>query len=405
MTIKEPFEGLKVLDFSWVAVGPMSIRFLADYGATVVRVESINTPDPIRTSPPFKDNVAGINRGGFFIQYHPNKYSIALNMKHPKGAEIARKLAAWADVVAESFTPGTMEKYGLGYEDLRKMKPDIIMYRTCNQGQTGPHSKHPGLGAQLVGLSGFTHLTGWPDREPTQPFGAYTDWASLCFGAIILLAALDYRRQTGKGQCIDLSQLEASLHAITPLILDYQANGRDGKRMGNASPRAAPHGAYRCQGDDRWCTIAIFNDDEWQAFCEVIGNPDWTKEARFSTLLGRKENEEELNRLVEEWTANYPPEEVMTSLQASGVPSGVVADGRDLYEDPQLWHRQAFWMMDHKEIGAYPHLGQPFNLSESTAIPKMPTACLGEHTEYVCKEILGLPEEEFVELLIDGVFE
>lgn len=401
---KGVFEGVKAVDFGWIGVGPMVMTALAAHGATVVRVESAKRPDMLRTTPPYKDGIPGINRSGFFALLNVNKYSITLDLKHPKGLEIAKRLVSWADVVSNSFTAGAFEDLGLGYEELIKIKSNIILYRTCNQGLTGPHAKHPGFGAQLVAIAGFPELTGWPDREPVQPFGAYTDHVAYPFAIAALVGALDYRRKTGKGQLLDLSQFEASIHFLAPLILDYEANRREGVRMGNACPYAAPHAAYRCKGEDRWCAVAVFSDKEWRAFCKVMGDPQWTRDPKFGTLLGRKENEEELNHLVEEWTKTLPPEEVMHVMQAAGIAAGIVANAADQCQEPlKRWGNYS--MLEHKEVGPCPHQLPEFNLSETPARARMPSPCLGEHTEYVCKEFLGMSEEEFDALLVDGVFE
>ena len=404
MMKREVFEGVKAVDFGWIGVGSKVMTALALYGATVVRVESIKRPEMLRTAPPYKDGIAGINRSGFFAFYNAGKYDITLDLKHPKGAEIAKRLVSWADVVSNSFAAGAFERLGLGYDDLTKIKPNIIMYRTCSQGLTGPHAKHPGFGSQVVGIAGFTHLTGWPDRDPVQPFGAYTDHIAMPFGIIALAGALDYLRKTGKGQLLDLSQFEASIHFLTPFILDYEINHRDGERMGNACPYGAPHGAYRCHGEDRWCVIAVFTDEEWRAFGKVIGNPTWIKNPKFATLRNRKQNEEELNAFIEQWTKNHTAEEVMNLMQKAGVAAGIVANTADQCQEP-LNRWGSYLVLKHKEIGPYQHLIPEFNLSETPANARMPSPCLGEHTEYVCKEFLKMSEAEFDELLVSGVFE
>lgn len=399
------FDGVKVADFAWVVVGAMGSRYLADYGATVIHIESTTHVDVLRTLSPFKEGMVGVDRAGYFAQYNVNKYGITLNLNHPKGVEVAKKLIAWADVVTESFTPGTMERLGLGYEEIKRIKPDIIMLRTSMQGQTGPHSHLRGTGVNLVGLTGFAHLCGWPDRDPAQPYGPYTDAIAARFCAIMLIAALDYRQRTGRGQLLDVSQFEAGVSFIAPVMLDYFVNHRVAGRVGNYCPQAAPHSAYRCRGQDRWCTIAVFSDDEWQSFCRVIGNPLWTKDSRFATLSGRKEHELELDRLVEEWTIKHSAEEVMTMMQKEGVAAGIVQTVQELYEDPQLKHRGHSWVLNHREMGPVPYFGQACKLSKTPAQGRMPSPCLGEHTEYVCHEILKLSDEEFVELLNDGVFD
>ena len=405
MTSRKVFHDVKVVDFTWAGAGPLTTKYLADYGATVVRIESRSRPDLLRTAPPYKDGIPGVDRAAYFGIYNPNKYSMAVNMNHSKGIGLVRKLIAWADVVAESFTVGVMEKWGLSYEEITEIKPDVIMLRTNMQGHTGPHCRLPGTGVNLVGLSGYAHLCGWPDRVPSNPYGPYTDSIAPRFSAAMLIAALDYRRRTGKGQLIDVSQFEAGVNFIAPVMMDYFVNGRVANRRGNYSSRAAPHNAYRCKGQDRWCVIAVFSDEEWKALCEAIGNPDWTKEETFSTFLGRKAHELELDRLVEEWTLNHSAEEVMALMQAKGVAAGVVETSADIHRDPQLKHRNHFWVMDHRELGAFSYFGQAAVLSETPAQPRMPSPCLGEHSEHVCKEILEMSEAEFDELLVEGVFD
>jgi benzylsuccinate CoA-transferase BbsF subunit len=403
--VQKVFDGIKVADFSWFGVGPLTTRYLAAFGATVVRIESGLRPDGLRTSAPYKDGKAGINRSGYYAHFNPNKYSIAVNINSSGGMEVVKKLITWADIVVENFTPGTMEKWGLGYDNLKELKPDIIMLRTSNQGATGPMAKHPGFGYHLVALGGFCYYTGWPDREPAALSTAYTDSITPRFAASALTAALIFRKKTGKGQVIDVSQLETGIHFLAPLLLNYTVNKDEGNRNGNRHNYAAPHGVYRCRGDDRWCAIAIVNDNEWKGFCDVIGNPEWTRDSRFDTFLKRKQNEDELNRLVGEWTVNYSAEDVMTLMQKAGVAAGVVKNARDIYEDEHLKERDTFWSLDHPEMGYCTHLGAPFKMSETPATAERPAPCLGEHTEHVCRQFLGMSQEEFDGLLIAGVFE
>jgi len=399
---KSVFEDVKVADFSRILAGPGITKFLADYGATVVRVEWPSQPDLLRLLLPFKDGKPGLNRSAFFAYFNANKYSIAINLTHPSGQELAKKLVAWADIVVENFAPGVMEQLSLGYEELKELKPDIIMVRSSNQGQTGPHSKHPGFGHHINALGGFLHFTGWPDREPSSLMPAYPDFFSPLFAVSVLIAALDHRRKTGRGQLIDISQLEVSLQFLAAPLLECEVNGAESSRMGNASPCAAPHGVYRCKGDNRWCAIAVFTEQEWQAFCRAIGNPAWIQHPKFATLSSRKKHEEELNRLVEAWTVNFTAEEVMSLMQEAGIAAGVVQNGRDVYLDPQLKYRQAFWVLPHKVIGPFSHLGQTSWLSKTPAKPRMPAPCLGEHTGYVCKQLLGMSEGEINKLVADG---
>jgi len=399
-----PFAGVNVLDFTWGLAGPLSTKYLADYGATVIRVESLARPCGTRVSPPFKDRVPGVDRAGYFVFFNANKYSLSLNLNHPRAKEVLNRLVAWADMVAESYSPGTMERWGLDYESLRKVRPDIIMLRSSSQGQDGPHASFSAFGIPLVGLAGFSYFTGWPDGSCLPLPSAYSDLISPRFAAAALVAALDYRRRTGMGQYIDCSQLETSLHFLAPAMLDYTFNGRQTGRQGNSCAYACPHGVFRCQGEDRWCAVAVFSDEEWQAFCGLC-QPGWSRDPRFSTLRERKKNEAELNKLIEEWTMNYSPEEVMSQMQARGVAAGIVQNARDLRHDPQLQERAYFWEMNHPVLGSFPHLGQASILSQTPASPVMPAPCLGQHTEHVCTQILGMSDDEFLGLYQAGVFD
>jgi len=401
----EALEDLKVIDFGWAIAAPTLCWFLATHGATVIRVETSKRPDVYRVSAPYKDRKPGLNRAGFFAYPNVNKLSIALDLGLKEAVEVAKKLVAWADVVVDNFRVGPMEKWGLGYEDLKEIKPEIIMLRTTNQGLTGPYNKQAGWGWQLAGLCGISHLSGWPDREPLSFGVPYTDVIAPRFGVAALMAALVHRNKTGEGQLIDLSQLETSLHFIAPTMINFFANNEEGKRTGNDSPDAAPHGVYRCEGEDRWCAICVDTDQAWEAFCKAIGDPSWTRDLKFTHLVNRKKNQEELDRLVEAWTSKQKAEDVMVLLQKAGVPAGVVQTGKEVFEDVQLNARNYFWTLDHPEMGPFAHLGSPFDLKEAPARPRIPAPCLGEHNEYVCTKILGMPDEEFLDLLTKGVFE
>lgn len=400
---KGALEGVKVADFTWQVAAPLAVEYLAENGATVVRVESVTVVDTLRLGPPRRGE--GVGESGWYAFFTCNKYSLAVNLKHPRGPELAKRLVAWADIVVDNFSAGTMGRWGLDYESLKKIKPGIIVLEANIQGQTGPHAKQPGFGVMAVAMAGITNYTGWPDRGPVNPYVGYTDLILPRFAATTILAALDYRDRTGKGVYIDISQFETGLQFIAPAILEYTANGIESQRMGNECSYAAPHGAYQCQGDDRWCTISVFTDEEWHSFVEVIGSPEWAKEERFSTLLGRKQNEDELNRLVEQWTVNLTPEEVMARLQTVGVAAGVVESPADILEDPHLKERGHFWIEDYRDLGMFHHNGPSYRLSKTPSEFKFSPPNIGENTEYVCKEILKIPEEEYVDLLLSGVFE
>lgn len=401
---KLPLEGIKVADFTWVWTGPTSTKVLADFGATVVRIESKKRLGVWRITPPFKDDVQGPNRGAIFNSINTSKLSVTINLTHPKGIELAKRFVAWADIVTDNFAGGAMKRMGLDYEVLREIKPDIIMMSSALMGQTGPWHDSPGYGDQLSAISGFHEISGWPDRIPGE-IGFYTDFIAPRFNALTILAALDYRRRTGKGQYLDIAQHQGSVQYIAPLLLDYVVNKRVATREGNHDDYAAPHGSYRCQGEDRWCVITVFTNEEWQSFCKVIGNPDWTKDPRFASLEGRQENEEELNRLVEAWTITQVDEEVMMRLQAAGVGAGRIGTTQDQMEnDPQLKYRTFYQEQDHPEIGKYRPPRQPCVLSKTPCqIQRAPL--IGEHNEYAFKEILGMSDEEISEMVIEGVIE
>jgi benzylsuccinate CoA-transferase BbsF subunit len=370
----------------------------------VVRVESIERPDPTRLFPAYKDGKTGVNRSYFWANNNTSKSSIALNLNNPNSIETARRLVKWADVVIENFRPGVLENWGLAYEEMRKINPQIILVRLSNMGHHGPYSGQRGTGGTLQSLAGFAFLTGWPDRDPAPPFGAICDQYPPLLAAAAIISALLYRRRTGKGQYMEFSQLECSVLYLSPLFLDYQVNGRIRNRMGNRSLCAAPHGVYRCQGVDRWCAIAIFTEKQWENFSKIIGNPGWTDEKRFSTLTARKENEDALDHFVEEWTMTRTPEEVMRLLQTAGIPAGVVENVEDMFSDPQLKHRNHFVKLEHPEIGTYSAPNHAFRMSRTRSNMKA-APCLGEHTELVCREMLGMTDEEFIDSLLHGGLE
>ncbi len=399
------FEGTKILDFTSGAVGPLTVRYLSDHGATAVHVESRLRPDVTRTAGPFRDRLPELDRSAWQPNYNAGKYGFSLNMDLPRAREIAWKLIDWCDVIAEGYTPGVMKRWGMDYEAVRQIKPDIIYFSTCQQGQYGPHADFRGYGVHAAAVAGMCHMMGWPDREPVQIFGAYTDFISPRFGGSALIAALDYRRRTGRGQHIDLAQFEAGVTFLAPVIMDYFANGRIQTRNGNRMPDAAPHNAYACVGDDRWVAIAVTDENQWRAFRRAIGDPGWAALPRFRTLAGRKEHEEELDRLVSGWTSRRSAEEAMTHLQAAGVPAGLVANEQDIWNDPQLKHRKHFRIMEHSVIGPHTYDSIAFKLSESSQGPRWAGPALGQHVDVVCREFLGMSEDELADCFAEGVFE
>ena len=387
---KQLFEGIRVVDITLYYTGPLTTKVLSDGGAEVIKIETRSQ--------------MGSAGGGRDSVTNTSKLAITLNFASPKGLELAHRLIAQADIVVENHAAGTLTRRGLGYEDLKKVKPDIIMLSTCMQGQTGPYANHANFGMTLAALSGFNQIAGWPDREPAG-LGPFTDWIAPRYNVIAILAALEHRRRTGKGLYLDMSQNEGGIQFMAPLVLDYAVNKRVANRMGNKYPNAAPHNAYRCIGEDRWCAIAVFTDEEWRSFCQVIGNPALVEDPRFATLLARKENEEKLDNLVNEWTVSHTPVAVMTLMQEAGVPAGMVETAEDeMDHDPQLEHRNTFHELDHPEReGKYRVLAGPHFLLSKTPYELQRGPLLGEHNDHVYKGVLGMSDEEVAELVNEGV--
>jgi crotonobetainyl-CoA:carnitine CoA-transferase CaiB-like acyl-CoA transferase len=402
MSEQLPFEGIKVADFSWIMVGPTTAKYLADHGATVVRVETVSPPDRLRAAGPFKDGVPGTNRSQFFGDFNTSKLSLSLNLKNPAGVAVARRLIAWADVYVESFTPGTVDDLGIGYETARALNPSIIMASTCLMGQSGPAAAFAGYGYHAGAIAGFYEILGWPDRAPDAPWVAYTNTIAPRFLAATIMAALDHRRRTGQGERIDAAQLEMAVQFLAPQIIDFNASGRVVSRNGNRSDTVAPHGAYRCSGDDQWCAIAVESDEQWDALCRVLGNPAWARHDRLRTAAGRLRHQEEIDRHLSQWTAGRSAQEVMHLLQSAGVPAGVVQRSSDLLRDPQLAHRRFFHYMDHPEMGNIPYTGHQFRTRSYDSGPRFPAPLLGQHNELVLREILRMTDEEITEVLAAG---
>jgi len=397
-----PFAGLRVADFSWIGVGPITAKYLADHGATVVRVETLNPADRLRLVGPFKDNVPGIDRCQFFASFNTSKLSLTLNLKSTEGLEVAKRLIAWADVCLDSFTAGTMADFGLGYDVARELNPSVIMASTCLMGQTGPAAPLAGYGYHAAAISGFYEVTGWDDRAPAGPFNAYTDTIAPRFLAATLLAALDHRRRTGEGQYVDQAQMESSLYFLGPEILDQQVSGRVPRRAGNESATAAPHDAYPCRGHDEWCAIAVESDADWRALRSALGDPEWTRAAELETLDGRRAKRDLIDRHLAEHTRGEDARALMERLQAAGVPAGMVQRSSDLIGDPQLLYRRFFRTMKHPEMGDVPYEGHQFRIRGYDNGPRFPAPCLGEHSIHVLQEILGYGDEDLARIAGSG---
>lgn len=386
----EALEGLKIADFSWAAAGPIATRMLADHGATVVRVESRAHIDSVRITGPFPGDKPGLNRSGFFADFNSSKYSLALNMARPDAAPVARRLIEWCDVVVESFTPRVMRGWGFAYDQIAAWKPDVIMLSSCMQGQTGPYRDYSGFGNQGAAIAGIHSVTGWPDRIPAGPKGAYTDAIAPRYAIAAILAALDYRDRTGVGQYIDLSQVEAAISGFFATeVLDYTVNGRLAEARGNRCANAAPYGAFPCAGADDWITIGIETDGQWAALRRVMGDPAWARSGDLDDAAGRIANQDAIEERLAMWTRDWDAFELLAELAAAAVPAGVVQKARDLFADPQLAHRSHFRPLAHAEMGTVSYNGPAHELSETPAVLRWAAPLLGEHTRYVLETFLG----------------
>ncbi|MEX2373235.1 MAG: CoA transferase, partial [Dehalococcoidia bacterium] len=350
---REAFDGLHVLDLSWIGVGPIITKALADHGATVVRVESATRPDILRLAPPFKDGVAGMDRAQFWADYNTSKLGLALNLATPGGIELALRLVAWADVVVDSFTPGTLLRLGVDAAALCEARPDLVWLSTCLRGQTGPDATFAGFGQQGSAIAGLHGITGWPDRPPAGTWGAYTDMVAPHYGVAALAAAILERRTTGLGQRIDLSQTETGIHFIEPLVLDYTVNGHVPTRPGHDSATACPHGVYAVRGHERYVAIAVETPQQWRALREVTALAAFEGGA-YDTLTARIDARARIDAAVAAWCAPLDGHDVERRLLAAGVPASRVLRPGELYDDPQLRHRGFFVTHDHAVMGPTP---------------------------------------------------
>lgn len=396
-----PLEGLKVADFSWVGVGPISGKYLADHGANVIRIESSTRADNLRTAGPYKDDEAGWNRSQFYAEFNSSKRSLALDLKHERASEVTGRILAWADVILESFTPGAVDRVGIGYEAARAANPGVIMVSTCLMGQTGRCAGMAGYGYHAAGVAGFLELAGWPDRPPAGPWNAYTDTIAPRFLTTTLLAALDHQRRTGEGQHIDLGQMEAALHFLAPEMLASQATGAAFTRQGNRSPYAS-EGIYPCAGEDEWCAITVEDDLQWRTLRALLGHPTWSRAASLDSLAGRIAAHDAIDEALAAWTRERKPREVMQTLLAAGVPAGHVQRSSDLLDDPQLRHRHFHRELDHPEMGRVPYSGHQFRISGYDNGPRFAAPLLGGESFEILSEELGLDVESVADLMASG---
>lgn len=405
MSKRLPLQGLRVLDFTWVIAGPLVTRLLAALGAQVIKIESSRHIDLMRTGGPFRNNVLNINAAGYFNNFNTDKLSATVDLTTPHGRDLVLQLAAISDVVTENYVPGVLEGLGLSYEVFRAVRPDVVMLRMPGLGSDGPHARSRSMGTHIQAAAGFDEITGPADGRPIGTGMSYPDASSSPWhAAAALMVALGHRRATGLGQVVELSQYEAAVCFNGFAVLDWSANRRVHQRTGNRSLHCWPHGIYRCQGYDRWCAIAVRTQAEWDALVKALGSPAWARDGRFATVLGRLRHAAELDSRIEAWTRQRPPEQAMRRLQAAGVPAGVVQAPEDmLTRDPQLRRRRFFIATDHPEAGRIHHDGHPFHFSAIEHAPRRPPPCLGQHTDFVLQEVLGLGEERVNRLLLGQV--
>ena len=398
------WEGTRILEFGTGAAGPIAVRYFAEHGATVIRVESRSRPDFLRNYGFASANPCGLEGSDMFDAVNVGKFGVTLNLKHPEGVALALRLIDWADAVAENFAPRAMRSFGLDYASLAPDHPDLVMVSSCLQGQTGPHKDYPGFGGQGSALGGYNLLTGWPDREPVGPFGTITDSLAPRFVATALAAGLLHRRRTGLGVHLDVSQVEAAVYSLTPWVLDYDVNEHIGIRQGNRSDRFVPHGAFPCRGDDRFVALACWDDDDWSRLAAVMGLDEPTTQA-LSTLEARRSRIDEVEALVADWTADQNAATVAELLQDVGIEAVPVADLGDAATDEQLLHRGHFVTLEHPCMGPCGYERNGFRLSDAVAGYERTSPLLGEHNEWVLGEILGLDATERARLAVEGVLE
>jgi benzylsuccinate CoA-transferase BbsF subunit len=403
MATTRPLEGVRVADFTWVWAGPFCTLQLAHLGAEVIRVETATRPCVTRMLPPWANGEFGVNRSGYFNQYNQGKLSLTLDLKNPRAIEVAKELVARSDIVCENFAAGVMDRMGLGYSVLQQVKPDIIMIALSGYGATGPEREFVSYGPAQVPLSGMSSLTGYRGWPPMHVGISYGDPTGGLHGAVAILAALLYRARTGQGQFIDLSQQETTIAVIPDGVMDYTMNGTQPPRQGNRDPHMAPHGIFRCAGEQRWVAIAVRDDDEWQHFAATIGHPKLENDPQFRTLAARKANEDRLEEIVTEWTLLHSPGEATQILQDIGVPAFTTYSSKDLSEDAHLNSANFFVNLEHPEVGVRQHVGIPWRMSGTPCAVRHPAPCLGEHTDYVLSDILGYSAAQVAALKNDGV--
>lgn len=396
--------GLRIAEFTSGQAGPQATEFLAFMGAEVIKFESTRRLDWTRTMPdPITLEEPPPDQAPVFIEFNLNKLSLRLDLQHAKGLEIAKRVIKTCDAVLDNFRPGIMNKLGLGYDVLRQLKPDLVVVSISMNGATGPEAQTKGYAPLFTALSGLGDITGYTDGPPTE-VRSTVDSSVAFYSALALMAALLHRRRTGEGQFIDLSSREVGVCLVAESIMAYAMNGTVVSRDGNKDDIMAPHNCYRCQGNDKWISICIANDEEWQSFCRAIGNPEWTEDERFSDQLSRWKNQEELDRLVEQWTSNYTYYQAMEILQGAGVAAMPSFSADDILGDPHLNERQFTEILDRPDIGVHVEIVVPWKMSATPMRIARDAPHIGEHNQYILRELLGMSEQEIQSLTEEGVF-
>lgn len=393
--------GMRVLDLSLVWAGPQATQILGELGAEIIKIESIQHPDSLRRGyyPNGDPGEHSYNRGGYFHMHNHNKLDITLDLTRPEGAAIFKELVKTADIVIENYTPRVLKNFGLDYPVLKEIKPDIILISMPGFGLTGPHRDYFAFGHVVEALSGLTSLTGYGDgSEPLRCPFAYGDPISGLYAALAVMAAYRYRRRTGRGQHIDLSQREGVTRFIGEFLMEYAMNRRVPQPLGNRDNFMAPHGCYRCTGKDRWITLAVSRDAEWRQLCQVMGQPALANDERFATAVERWHHQDELDKIIEAWTSQQEHRELMHRLQQAGVAAGAVYDIAEVYADPQLQARGFFETLDYPEAGRQPHFTACLRLSKTPGRIRTPAPTLGQHNEPVLRELVGLTPQEIAHL-------
>jgi benzylsuccinate CoA-transferase BbsF subunit len=406
----QALDGVTVVEFGGYAAGPAIGKYLANFGARVIHVESTSRPDGFRLQyPPYKDDRVGINRSGCFAFFNDSKLGVTVDIKHPDALSLVYRLIARTDIVVENMRPGVMARLGLGYEALRAHNPALVMLSTSNLGQTGPRATHPGFGSQLSSLSGFTELIGRADGPPNALYGPYIDMIAVAYGGAAVLAALDRQRRTGEGVFIDLAQYETGLQFMAPALIEYAIHGVSPKRDGNRDRVAVPHGCYPCR-DGRWIAISCWDDEEWDRLAGALGGlgvMTGTRpgdDDRFATAAGRRSCVAEINDVIAEWTRDRDADEIVEALCRARVHAAPVNTMRDLYGDPHLSARRTWQAHDHPDLGPLRYRMVSYQLSETPGSVRSAAPRLGEHNAAVFREWFGLTAEEYDALSADGVF-